>query len=58
MTALFNDKLVVTQLDENNLFGSSLETAGAGAELAVAAAGTTSCSSTCTCTSCTSCATP
>ena len=57
MTALFNDKLVVTQVDENHLFGSSLE-AGAGAELAVAAAGTCSCSSTCTCTSCTSCSVP
>lgn len=58
MTKLFNDKLVVSQVDENNLFGSSLESESMEAEMAVAAAGTTSCSSTCTCTSCTSCAVP
>jgi hypothetical protein len=58
MTALFNDKLVISQVDENHLFGSSLEAGDAGAELAVAAAGTCSCSSTCTCTSCTSCSVP
>jgi hypothetical protein len=57
MTALFNDKLVVTQVDENNLFGSSLEMEDALA-IDAAAAGTCSCSSTCTCTSCTSCAVP
>lgn len=51
MTALFNNKLVVTQLDENNFFGSSLEIVG---NQDVGACGTCSCCSTCT-TSSTSC---